>query len=303
MLKIHLYTRPNCHLCEDVSSTLSKLTEKYPLTVIEHNIEQDEAAHKQYLTEIPVIVVGPYTLRSPIDANRLEVAIRSALQGDEQDQRIKETATPKGLNRFGDWISRHWLAGMNLFFAGFLGGAFLPPILIRAGWNTTAEVIYKIYSVFCHQLAFRSFFLFGQQTVYPREAAHVANLLTFGQATGLSEMDLLGARAFFGNAMMGYKLAMCERDIAIYSGLLLFGLTFGLLRSKIRSLHVLGWIALGLLPIALDGGSQLLSQIRFFDRFINFRESTPLIRTSTGFMFGLATAWMGLPVIDESMKE
>ena len=31
-----------------------------------------------------------------------------------------------------------------------------------------SHVIYFIYGPFCHQFAFRSFFLFGEQPVYPR---------------------------------------------------------------------------------------------------------------------------------------
>jgi len=147
--------------------------------------------------------------------------------------------------------------------------------------------------------------LFGEQSVYPRAAAFVPNLLSFGKASGLSEADLLGARAFEGNLLMGYKVALCERDIAIYTGLLLFGLVFGLLKGKVKSLPMVMWFIFALLPIALDGGTQLISQlpIKAIMQILPLRESTPLIRSGTGFLFGLGTAWMGLPIIEESMKE
>jgi hypothetical protein len=61
------------------------------------------------------------------------------------------------------------------------------------------------------------------------------------------------------------------------------------------------WLLLGILPIALDGMSQLLSQPPM--DFLPFRESTPLLRTLTGFLFGFTTAWFGYPLVEETMAE
>jgi hypothetical protein len=36
---------------------------------------------------------------------------------------------------------------------------------------------------------------------------------------------------------------------------------------------------------------------------IPYRESTPLLRTITGFLFGFLTAWFGYPYVEESMSE
>jgi uncharacterized membrane protein len=113
--------------------------------------------------------------------------------------------------------------------------------------------------------------------------------------------DLLAARAFVGNEQLGYKVALCERDVAIYGGILLFGILFALMGRKIKSIHWAIWIIFGILPIALDGVSQLISQPPM--GFIPFRESTPLLRTLTGFLFGFLTAWFGYPYVEESMKE
>jgi uncharacterized membrane protein len=61
------------------------------------------------------------------------------------------------------------------------------------------------------------------------------------------------------------------------------------------------WILLGLFPIGLDGGSQLLSYLPF----LHFppRESTPLLRVLTGALFGIASAWFAYPYVQESMDE
>jgi uncharacterized membrane protein len=61
----------------------------------------------------------------------------------------------------------------------------------------------------------------------------------------------------------------------------------------------------GLGPIGLDGFSQLFSQIpsTFIQSFLPYRESTPLLRVLTGFLFGLTTAWFMFPLIEESMAD
>ena len=57
------------------------------------------------------------------------------------------------------------------------------------------------------------------------------------------------------------KVALCQRDIAIQSSLLIFTLISALARQKIKPIPIFIWFIFGLLPIALDGGTQLLSQL------------------------------------------
>jgi len=129
--------------------------------------------------------------------------------------------------------------------------------------------------------------------------------LTFNQATGLSEAStadaLYRARQFVGNQQVGYKLALCERDMAIYGSILLFGIIFAISGRKIKPLPWYIWVLVGIMPIALDGFSQLLSQPPF--GFIPYRESTPFLRILTGFLFGFTTAWFGYPLVEQSMAE
>ncbi len=130
-------------------------------------------------------------------------------------------------------------------------------------------------------------------------------MLSFNEITGLSEgskaSELLKARSFPGNEVVGYKVALCERDIAIYLGILIFGLLFSLSRYRLPALPWYIWIIAGCVPIALDGFSQLFSQPPL--SFIPYRESTPLLRMFTGFLFGFTTAWFGYPLVEESMSE
>jgi uncharacterized membrane protein len=133
----------------------------------------------------------------------------------------------------------------------------------------------------------------------------VPGVLSLSQATGLSEGpsadDLFKARSFTGNEKVGYKVALCERDVAIYAGILLFGVLFSLTRYRLPGLPWYLWILIGVVPIALDGFSQLLSQPPL--SFWAFRESTPALRVLTGFLFGFCTAWFGYPVVEETFRE
>jgi hypothetical protein len=60
------------------------------------------------------------------------------------------------------------------------------------------------------------------------------------------------------------------------------------------------WVLVGILPIGLDGASQMVSQIF---TWIPYRESTPLLRTLTGALFGFTTGWFGFPVFEETMGD
>jgi uncharacterized membrane protein len=64
------------------------------------------------------------------------------------------------------------------------------------------------------------------------------------------------SRSYF---IMGEQVAFCQRDVAIYSSLLLGGLVFGLVRRRLRPIQ-LRYYVFFLVPIALDGGMQLASE-------------------------------------------
>ncbi|MBN2471596.1 MAG: hypothetical protein JXN59_12810, partial [Anaerolineae bacterium] len=77
------------------------------------------------------------------------------------------------------WLSKHWLRLVLLFFGMYVGLPFAAPILMQAGAEGPARVVYTLYKPMCHQYAFRSWFLFGEQPAYPREAAGVQGLTAF----------------------------------------------------------------------------------------------------------------------------
>ena len=206
------------------------------------------------------------------------------------------------MNRGVRFFSRHWLAAFSLVVLVYAGLPFMAPTLMKVGATGPARVIYTLYSPFCHQFAFRSFFLFGPQAAYPRELAGT-DLVSYGEATGLDEGDVIAARRYVGDETVGYKTALCERDIGIYVGIFIAGLVYAFVRNRrsVKPLPLKFWFLLGIVPIALDGGTQLISQLGVFP--FPARESTPFLRTATGLLFGAMNIWMAYPHVDQAMKE
>ncbi|MER3397475.1 MAG: hypothetical protein C4316_02880 [Chloroflexota bacterium] len=179
-----------------------------------------------------------------------------------------------GLVRF---IARHWLALANLGLFAFMIPPLLAPFLMAAGYEAPARLIYLAYRAACHQLPSRSYFLFGPRPVYSAE-----ELRPFLNPTDPA--------AFLGSPELGFKVAFCERDVAIYGLMLVAGLAYGLFRGQIRALDWRVFLVL-ILPLALDGTTQLLG----------LRESDWLLRTVTGGLFGVGWVWLAYPRVDRAM--
>jgi len=311
MLNIILYSRQDCHLCEQAKADLESLQPRYPhqLTVID--VDSVPELRKAFGSDVPVVEIGPYTLKAPLTRQELTLTLGAAqdrlrhiAQLDQDAERLGSTQWTKA-DRFTHWISNHYLALFNFIVILYLGLPVLAPVLMKAGLTAPANVIYRLYSNVCHQLAYRSYFLFGEQAVYPRAAAGLEDVLSLQQATGLDEGDeaaaLQAARRYVGDEQVGYKIALCQRDVFIYGAILFFGLLYAATGRKLPPLPWYLWIAVGMLPIGLDGFSQLLSQPPL--NFLPYRESTPFFRSLTGFLFGFTTAWFGYPMVEESMAE
>ncbi len=83
----------------------------------------------------------------------------------------------------------------------------------------------------------------------------------------------------------------------------LFALLFMVTGRKMIPLPWYLWLLFGLIPIGIDGVSQLPSLISQMPDWMLIRESTPILRTVTGGLFGLTTSWYLFPMIEESMRE
>jgi uncharacterized membrane protein len=183
------------------------------------------------------------------------------------------------MNAALDPIRRHWLWLANLAVGVFVALPLLAPVLMATGHDELAAPLYAGYHYVCHQWAFRSYFLFGPAATYSPDV--------LGALLGDRDMYLT-----LGSPELGYKVAFCERDLAIYLTVLLSGLAYGRLRGRLSGLNLAGY-ALMILPMALDGFSQLFG----------WHESTPLLRGLTGALFGLASVWLIYPRIDDVLGE
>lgn len=314
MIYVILYSRKDCHLCEVARENLEALQTEIPHELVTIDVDSNEDLRRAYGLEIPVVEVGPYRLKAPFEITELRLTLMAASDRAQHIEKVENSPNLEAVRRriswnkadsFSYWFAKHYLAVFNFLVLIYFGLPFLAPTLMKAGLTGPAKIIYTPYSYMCHQLAFRSFFLFGEQPAYPRAAADVSGLLTFSQASGLGEsnsaQDLYAARGFLGDSAMGYKIALCERDIAIYGAILLFGLLYALAGRRLPALPWYLWILIGLVPIGVDGVSQLLSQPPF--SLLPYRESTPFLRALTGALFGFTTAWFGYPLVEVTMAE
>ncbi|MCC6611875.1 MAG: DUF2085 domain-containing protein [Anaerolineae bacterium] len=217
------------------------------------------------------------------------------------------------------WFFDHWV----LVFAVLLGVLnllpFLAPVFMRWNWTVPANLIYALYSPLCHQMAQRSFFLFGAQPMY-----NIAELpLPDGN---LADMNAL--RAFVGSSELGWKVAWSDRMVYMYGGLWLAGAAFAVLRRRrtIKPLSLAGF-GLLLLPMMVDGGTHLISDIaggltggfRYENQWLADLTSHALppwfyvgdafgsfnswMRLISGLTFGVAVVWLAYPYLNGAMVD
>ncbi|MEJ2209178.1 MAG: DUF2085 domain-containing protein [Anaerolineae bacterium] len=181
-------------------------------------------------------------------------------------------------------LAKHWLALANAFWGSYVILPLLAPLLMIAGWTLPARVIYTIYRPACHQRPERSYFLGGPEVVYSPE-----ELTAAGVAVGPFSREI-------GNEQVGWKVAFCERDVAIYGTMFLAGLAFGLVRRR-RGVGPwrmkLRYFLLFLVPMGIDGVLQLFG----------LYESTWLLRTITGVIFGLGAVVFAYPYAQEGFDD
>ena len=171
---------------------------------------------------------------------------------------------------------------------------------MKNGQTGAGTLIYKYYSILCHQLPQRSFFLFGEQSWYPLTVPEDSDMLSFEAAAGFVP-GFSSGRAFYGTPEMGYKMAICQRDTAIYGAMALFCLLFAVTGRRIPRPHWIFPLLIGVVPITIDGSSQLLGNA--FPQVFPLRESTPLLRTVTGALFGFCLCWYLFPWLEMTMDK
>src|SRR5574341_421608 len=172
---------------------------------------------------------------------------RKAVNMDAAPTANRTAAAPR---RSADWL----LVAIGVMFV-FNLVPFLAPVFMQIGWEVAGRVIYTIYSALCHQMAQRSFFLFGPGgfQMYGLDQLPV-------DSSG--PMGILNLRAFVGTPEMGWKVAWSDRIVYMYTAPLLAALVYAILRRRgpVRPLSLWVFFAL-LLPMAIDGGTHMISDL------------------------------------------
>jgi len=220
------------------------------------------------------------------------------------------------LNRLVYGFSRHWLLILTLLWGLYVGLPWLAPIFRQIGWAGAGNVLYAIYSTQCHQLPERSFFLFGEKSMYS---------LAEVQAAWQSTNNPVILRQFVGNPQLGWKVAWSDRMVSMYTSVFIAGLLYWPLRRRLKPLSIWGFILLTL-PMVIDGGTHLLSDLAGIGN--GFRDSNAWLalltgnifsatfyagdalgsfnswmRLITGLLFGVGAVWLAYPYIEEAFAE
>jgi len=279
--RVVLYVEKDSPLCDIAREALRRLRREFDFALQEVDVSTLPPSSRRLAPT--AVIDGRLELTSPLGEERL----RRALQGVGAAKAAPMSPLVRSLVLLADravlFVCRHWLLLANLAVALYAGLPFLAPLLMKEGLVGPAHLIYGFYKLGCHQLPERSFFLFGPKAVY-----------SLGELMrgGLKHLSPLARRNFIGTPALGYKMAYCQRDTAIYTALLLAGLAFALVRKRARPLPFKVFL-LVLVPLALDGITQLLGM----------RESTWLLRVITGGLLGVSLVWLIYPYVEREMRE
>jgi uncharacterized membrane protein len=214
---------------------------------------------------------------------------------------------------------RHWLILFLVLFGIYNFLPFAAPAAMRLGWTPIGSALYDLYTTQCHQMAQRSFFLFGAQSMYNLDELPL-------RLTDKSLPDMLILRGFRGSDVFGWKVAWSDRMVYMYGSLWIISAVYWVLARRRPWKPLRLWIvALLLVPMAVDGITHLLSDGNglsagfrydnawlaaltnhvFADRF--YRGDTlgsfnSLMRFVTGVLFAVATGGLALPFLHREMK-
>jgi uncharacterized membrane protein len=188
---------------------------------------------------------------------------------DDRSRPGSLVAPPRGTlaprpSRWNRWATIAVLGALGVYAST----PWLAPVFMRLGWERPAQWVYLAYSTQCHQLANRSYFLFGPRLMYS-----VDELTAAGAGEGMA-----GLRAFQGSPDLGWKVAWSDRMVAMYSSTFVFLLGFRLAGRRLRGF--LWWAPLLLLPLVVDGSTHFLSDLSGFGQ--GFRDDNAWLSRLVG---------------------
>lgn len=185
-------------------------------------------------------------------------------------------------------MERHHIAYIAyiLILLALVGAIVLTPFL---AFTQDVGFSYDAFSPTCHQKLSRSLCVFSDGRGYwiadctPQEGAYV---------TSVEDREIIEVRQ---DSIRGFKMPVCARDIGLYGAMLLGGLFYPLVRRLDDiSVYPASYLILAIVPLAIDGGAQLVSEIGLLP-FVY--ESSNFMRLLTGGIAGFAASFYALPLI------
>ncbi len=220
----------------------------------------------------------------------------------------------------GDNSVAYWLIAFGLFLLNL--SVFAPPFLIFVGQEDLAAALYNLHS-YDHQWIYRSECVFNGS-----EGLYIADCIPHGEEANTEIYTLYtndGDPRFNGvfeeysqnqigynkaekvvrNGEVGYKFANDTRDYAIYLPWLIVMLIYPRIpREKKIIPKDMSLLLLSLIPLAIDGTTQLLAGIfadpsYYWLNIFGLNESTNLIRWITGAIVGVVAGIYTASIIEK----
>ena len=198
MNKVILYYRSGDFELQKLINSIEEICSKNAIIFLPVNIEKVSTGNQPIKNSTPNLVVGPYNLIYPFSLTDAEIAINAASAEPEKTKKVNLKKAKKK-NYLGLFLAEFYPTILGLIILMFVSGAFIPPILLSHGKSGIANFSYGFYRIFCHQLAFRSIFIDGEQLYYPRELAKIKNVITYEQEFNDPLDDIFIARKIAGN--------------------------------------------------------------------------------------------------------
>ena len=287
-MQVTVFTKPGCHLCEDALVILDRLTPQYALEVSEVNILDDMALYDAYHEKIPVIMLEGGrlgVLEAPVDEPGLRAAFEIARHG------MPTTAE----NGAASVLPRQKQAPLLDRMAIYIGRHWLRFVTATLAIFVGLPWLAPIFA--------------GWGWWGLADPIYTAYAFTCHQ---------LPERA---GSVMGYQVAFCYRNTALYGGAALFGVLFALGRDNraswlawLKKPISWPWLVLLLVPLAADGITHMLglrdNPMDMMDAsFGSFYIGSQLfslnwwLRIITGLLAALGVVWFAYPRMEKIAEE
>lgn len=207
------------------------------------------------------------------------------------------------------WLNKNLLWLIVGIIALYVAGAFAAPVFMVRGDKEVAGRIYRFYGQFCHQRVERSVFLFGKESIFTTYSVSELKVKSaipdVNPDVRLSYATTYFGHGFNGNQEVGYKAAICIRDLALYLSLVISSSVY-IAFSKKRKLNLqMNWkfLLVLILPLIVDGGFQVVAESLKLSWVPQAYFDNNPKRVITGVLFGTGIALLIFPPLKKSLEE